>query len=914
MRDLFARIEETKDKFETHVELSFVEIYNEQIRDLLSDKFPITPTGGLKLLENEKERVTIADVTSKEPKSVEDVLELVVLGNERRSTSSTNANNQSSRSHAVLQVNVSRASRAADVDMDREAVLQDTFSATLSIVDLAGSERASATHNMGTRMKEGAKINQSLLALSSCISALCLAQKKGSKPHVPYRNSKLTRLLKFSLGGNCRTVMIVCVSPSSKDMEDTSNTLTWANKAKDVKMRITRNVGGHEVSTRQYLEKIAEQAERIRLLEVQLEKKEAALQTVSVAKLEEGRKRIAETIRPINCKIDDKLAEIRRGAEYRARWDAANLASKSLADRRDGFDVDCDDEKKFCDTIIKLFDDAYGNSRNVQNIVRRERDHVTDVENTLASAASKTFTEMDVVNAQNLQLQVELQRSRYLLAIADAREIGYRASLACSQESLADCAAAFLRIRSQFSQYQGSHEELLQRGNVPKEALEKLMDVFTAQMSECEDAIIATFRASAKADSQPTVSIPIPTVNQSPSPVKAPTPVISVAHAPLNVSINGAHSSPRSAGVKRVLAATEGKGVYPVGSGSPRGAPTSPKPAKVKSGVRWGDDSGEAGLEKVRTFNVDTSQSDMSIKVDNSAEWDEVKDELKPLAKAPLRGAMRVPSLTSSPAPFSVTTTTAAPVTPALSVSLPPSTSSSEADFDSWPEWKKNRYLLGKAGAANAGNTSVGDTSTSPTEPPTPVASGKVTPIGMGKPSRPPSRTSVLGELHQIPPSSGRSSLTSSTLHHPTAASAARSTPQEKQLAPTEASPLAQSTSAYRRTSVSRRERSKLHKGGVPYRRKPSLIPSPNGSPDTSISPRGGSSGIPLSASTMRTLGKPVRLRDSMMAGNTSINGESARPLRHSISISTLQQPGLRPRPSMIGLNSGVQASRPAWK
>jgi kinesin family protein 18/19 len=163
--------------------------------------------------------------------------------------SPTEANATSSRSHAVLQINVSSKDRNA-------AVNEPHTMATLSIIDLAGSERASATKNRGERLLEGANINKSLLALGSCINALCDPRKRN---HVPYRNSKLTRLLKFSLGGNCRTVMIVCVSPSSVHFDETQNTLRYANRAKNIQTKATKNVFNVNRHVKDYLKKIDEQ-------------------------------------------------------------------------------------------------------------------------------------------------------------------------------------------------------------------------------------------------------------------------------------------------------------------------------------------------------------------------------------------------------------------------------------------------------------------------------------------------------------------------------------------------------------------------------------------------------------------------------------------------------------------------------
>lgn len=190
---------------------------------------------------------------------VQEVMDMIVRGNEYRTMSPTEANATSSRSHAVLQINVSMKDRNADIN-------EPHTMATLSIIDLAGSERASATKNRGERLVEGANINKSLLALGSCINALCDARKRN---HVPYRNSKLTRLLKFSLGGNCKTVMIVCVSPSSAHFDETQNTLRYANRAKNIQTKVTRNVFNVNRHVKDFLRKIDEQMTLINELKAQ---------------------------------------------------------------------------------------------------------------------------------------------------------------------------------------------------------------------------------------------------------------------------------------------------------------------------------------------------------------------------------------------------------------------------------------------------------------------------------------------------------------------------------------------------------------------------------------------------------------------------------------------------------------------
>lgn len=158
-------------------------------------------------------------------------MRLLVDGNTRRTQEATAANPTSSRSHAILEIVVKQHSRTP-------GMLQVTRTGRLFMCDLAGSERAAHTKNTGMRMVEGSHINRSLLALGNCINSLGGPKKAN---YVNYRDSKLTRLLKDSLGGNCKTVMIAHVSPNDSHFEETYNTLNYANRAKNIKTSMVRN-------------------------------------------------------------------------------------------------------------------------------------------------------------------------------------------------------------------------------------------------------------------------------------------------------------------------------------------------------------------------------------------------------------------------------------------------------------------------------------------------------------------------------------------------------------------------------------------------------------------------------------------------------------------------------------------------
>uniref|UniRef100_A0A8C9SNF2 Kinesin-like protein n=1 Tax=Scleropages formosus TaxID=113540 RepID=A0A8C9SNF2_SCLFO len=295
LNDLFRAIEETSDDMQYSVSMSYLEIYNEMIRDLLNPS-----SGFLDLREDSKGEIQVAGITEVSTINAQEIMELLMKGNKQRTQEPTAANQTSSRSHAVLQVAVRQQSRCPDV-------LQEVRFARLFMIDLAGSERAAQTQNRGQRLKEGAHINRSLLALGNCINAL--SEKHGNK-YVNYRDSKLTRLLKDSLGGNSRTIMIAHISPASVAFEESRNTLSYADRAKSIRTRVKRNLFNVPYHIAQYTSiiadlrgeiqrlksKIAEQSRRADIRNVQAEVQAHASQQ-SRAETEQLRKKLLEAFR-----------------------------------------------------------------------------------------------------------------------------------------------------------------------------------------------------------------------------------------------------------------------------------------------------------------------------------------------------------------------------------------------------------------------------------------------------------------------------------------------------------------------------------------------------------------------------------------------------------------------------------------
>ncbi|XP_053079533.1 kinesin-like protein KIF7 isoform X6 [Acinonyx jubatus] len=233
MAEAFKLIDEN-DLLDCLVHVSYLEVYKEEFRDLLEVG---TASRDIQLREDDRGNVVLCGVKEVDVEGLDEVLSLLEMGNAARHTGATHLNRLSSRSHTVFTVTLEQRGRAPS-RLPRPPAGQLLVS-KFHFVDLAGSERVLKTGSTGERLKESIQINSSLLALGNVISALGDPQRRGS--HIPYRDSKITRILKDSLGGNAKTVMIACVSPSSSDFDETLNTLNYASRAQNIRNRATVN-------------------------------------------------------------------------------------------------------------------------------------------------------------------------------------------------------------------------------------------------------------------------------------------------------------------------------------------------------------------------------------------------------------------------------------------------------------------------------------------------------------------------------------------------------------------------------------------------------------------------------------------------------------------------------------------------
>ena len=237
-RQLFDEAAKTPDVDYTFV-ASYIEIYNERVKDLLttaSNRAALEAASDLSIREDRVNGFYVDGVTVTEVTSHEDVLALHRRGESRRHVAGTDMNEKSSRSHTIFTINVTAKERGP-------AITFGTLKARLTLVDLAGSENVRNTHAEGERLKEGSKINTSLLMLSRVISALAAnaSSTRKTPAFVNFRDSKLTQILQPSLAGNCRTVVVCCVTPASTFAAETNSTLMFASSAKRVRTQVVVN-------------------------------------------------------------------------------------------------------------------------------------------------------------------------------------------------------------------------------------------------------------------------------------------------------------------------------------------------------------------------------------------------------------------------------------------------------------------------------------------------------------------------------------------------------------------------------------------------------------------------------------------------------------------------------------------------
>ncbi|KAM6893917.1 kinesin heavy chain-like isoform 2-T2 [Xenentodon cancila] len=435
--DIFDHIYSMDENLEFHIKVSYFEIYLDKIRDLLD----VSKTN-LSVHEDKNRVPYVKGCTERFVSSPEEVMDVIDEGKANRHVAVTNMNEHSSRSHSIFLINI----KQENIETEKK------LSGKLYLVDLAGSEKVSKTGAEGAVLDEAKNINKSLSALGNVISALA----EGTKSHVPYRDSKMTRILQDSLGGNCRTTIIICCSPSIYNEAETKSTLMFGQRAKTIKNTVSVNL---ELTAEEWKKKYEKEKEKNKSLKNTIQKLEAELarwrngenvpeeerlsskdqksidtydNTPVIDNLplpaggasvsSEERRKFEEDISNLYKQLDDKDDEINQHSQL------AEKLKEQMMDQEELLASTRRDHEKIQEELCRL--------QTENELAKEEVKEVLQALEELAVNYDQKSQEVEEQEQANLQLTEELQQKTALLSVVQ-QELSQLQELNCLQRKRA---------------------------------------------------------------------------------------------------------------------------------------------------------------------------------------------------------------------------------------------------------------------------------------------------------------------------------------------------------------------------------------------------------------------------------------------------------------------------------------------
>lgn len=425
--DLFAQLGEmdrhvpSSHSRKNMVTVSFLEIYNEKIKDLLnpSDKL-------LNIRESPETGIYVDGLCELIVRDAADMLGFIEQGNAVRKVAATNMNEVSSRSHSCFTITILQKTIVTGDGTEQETLVK----AKLNLVDLAGSERAAKTGAQGQTLKEGANINMSLMALGNVINALS-DSKGGARKHIPYRDSKLTRLLQESLGGNAATVMVAAISPADDNYDETLSTLKYANRAKSIENKVLKNEDQQEKmisELRDQIERLKQQLsagsgvdsagmqetmQRLKDMEESQKNAWAEKEKLFLALEDERKRNLSSAMSSMmNDVKEQKVLKMKAIKKLTLERDSLGKAQKTLVGERDAIKTEQESLQQEFRQLQKAYDEANASDREEANKVSQDMASLLEAIEKQRERFSAIKTQLKMYKERLFEIDEELTQER----------------------------------------------------------------------------------------------------------------------------------------------------------------------------------------------------------------------------------------------------------------------------------------------------------------------------------------------------------------------------------------------------------------------------------------------------------------------------------------------------------------------